>query len=305
MPRTQQKTDHYQLIADQLLALLQQGTVPWSRGWATTPYCNAYSGHRYSGLNPVLAEVSVMTRGYASTLFVGFNQAKDMGLKMIKGSKATWLRLGGTGKAEEVDPETGKTKEKYYGFQKWIAVYNLDCFTDEDAPVKCAELIDRYRGEPNNEPRIDEVERLIAAQQAEIVFGGNRACYSPKRDQIHLPTYESFSTPEAYYATAIHELSHRTGHESRLARDLSSKKGSSSYAFEELIADMSAAFVCSVLGIQPDLEHHASYLASWMELIADDKQAFFRAYSMAQAAADLLLENAGLIAKQSITADAC
>ena len=305
MPRTKQKTDHYQLVADQLLTLLQQGTVPWARGWATTPYCNAHSGHRYSGLNPVLAEVSVMTRGYESTLFVGFNQAKEMGLTMTKGSKATWLRLGGTGKQEEVNPETGETKEKYYRFSKWIAVYNLDCFTDEDAPVKCAELIERYRGEPNTEPRIAEAESLIAAQQAEIVFGGNRACYSPRADQIHLPTYESFSTPEAYYATAIHELSHRTGHASRLSRDLSGVKGTPKYAFEELVADMSAAFVCSVLGIKPDLEHHASYLASWMRLIADDKQAFFRAYQLAQAAADLLLENAGLSAEQPTSPEAC
>ena len=111
--------------------------------------------------------------------------------------------------------------------------------------------------------------------------------------------------PEAYYATAIHELSHRTGHVCRLGRDLTSEKGSPGYAFEELIADMSAAFVCSVLGIRPDLEHHASYLASWMRLIADDKQAFFRAYRLAQAAADLLLENAGLGVEQPTSPEAC
>ena len=288
-------TDHYQLVVDQLLALLEQGTVPWQRSWATTPYCNAHSGHRYSGLNPLLAEVSVMTRGYESTLFVGFKQAKAMGLQMIKGSKATWLRLGGTGEKEEIDLETGEKRKQFYRFRTWIAVYNLDCFTDEDAPVKISELIERYRGEPNTAPRLDEAERLITAQQAEIFFGGNRACYSPKADRIHLPTYESFSTPEAYYATAIHELSHRTGHVSRLSRDLSGVKGTPKYAFEELVADMAAAFVCSVLGIQPDLEHHASYLASWMKLIADDKQVFFRASSLAQIAADLLLENAGLL----------
>ena len=169
--------------------------------------------------------------------------------------------------------------------------------------MKRSELIERYRGGPNTEPRIAEAERLIEAQQAAIVFGGNRACYSPKADQIHLPTYESFSTTQAYYATAIHELSHRTGHASRLARDLTSKKGSPGYAFEELIADMSAAFVCSVLGLKPDLEHHASYLASWMRLIADDKQAFFRAYRLAQAAADLLLANADLSTEQSTAAE--
>ena len=96
-------TDKYQLVADQLLTILQAGTKPWKKSWATTSYCNAATGHRYSGLNPVLAEISLMSRGYQSTLFVGFGQAKDLGLSMKKGSKATWLLLGGRGKKEEVD----------------------------------------------------------------------------------------------------------------------------------------------------------------------------------------------------------
>ncbi|MGC1527252.1 MAG: ArdC-like ssDNA-binding domain-containing protein, partial [Phormidesmis sp.] len=219
MPKTKNKksaTDHYQLVSEQLLVLLEAGTVPWQRGWATTPYCNAYSGHRYAGKNPVLAEISVMTYGYNSTLFVGFKQAKEMGLAMTKGSKATWLRLGGTAKKEKVDPDTGQTTEQRFGFSKWIAVYNLDCFTDEAAEVKIAELIERYRGEPNATPRLDAAEQLIAAQQAAVIFGGNRACYTPKTDQVNMPVYESFSSAEAYYATFIHELSHRTGHNSRL-----------------------------------------------------------------------------------------
>ncbi|PZO07823.1 MAG: hypothetical protein DCF25_22590 [Leptolyngbya foveolarum] len=295
--RKQPATDHYQLVIEQLLALLEQGTVPWQRGWATTPYCNAKSGHRYRGINPVLAEMAVMTRGYDSTLFIGFKQAKEMGLRMTKGSKATWLRLGGSAKKEETDPATGEVKEKRFGFSKWIKVFNLDCFTDEDAEVKICELIERYRGESNTAPRLDDAERLISAQQAAVLFGGNRACYAPKIDRINMPPFESFSSAEAYYATFFHELSHRTGHKSRLGRDLTSKKGSPGYAFEELIADMSAAFVCSALGIKPDLEHHASYLASYIRIIADDQQAFFRASHLAQLAANLLLENAELLPK--------
>lgn len=286
-------TDKYQLVADQLLALLKAGTKPWSKGWASTPYCNAATGHRYTGLNPVLAEISLMSRGYQSTLFVGFKQAKKLGWKM-SGGKATWLRLGGTYKQEELDKDTGETVEKVRGYVKWVAVYNLDCFTDEGADVKIAELVERYQGNPNTAPRIAEAEALIEAQQAKIVVGGNRACYAPKLDQIHMPKYESFSSAEAYYATLIHELGHRTGHESRLDRDLSGGKQSASYAFEELVAELTAAFVCSVLNIEPELENHASYLASWISLLKDDNKVFFRAYSQAQAAANLLLENAGV-----------
>ena len=294
MAKTRKKTDKFKLVADQLLALLEAGTKPWTKGWATTPYCNAHSGHRYSGFNPVLAETSVMTHGYRTTLFLGFKQAKDLGLKMTKGSKATWLRVGGTGKKEEVDAETGETKEKFYRFGTWLAVYNLDCFTDEDADVKIADLVKRYQCESNPGPRIEDAEALIAAQQAKVVVGGNRACYMPKKDQIHMPPYESFSSAEAYYATLIHELSHRTGHPSRLARELKGDKKTSEYAFEELVADMSAAFVCSVLGISADMDNHASYLASWMRLIEGDNKVFFNAYKQAQAAANLLLENAGM-----------
>ena len=235
-----------------------------------------------------------MSMGYATTLFVGFKQAKDMGLAMKKGSKATWLRVGGCGKTEEVDPKTEEKKEKFYRFGTWVSVYNLDCFGDEEAKIKIPELVARYAAEPNTSPRIDVAEKLIAAQQAKIVVGGNRACYAPRLDQIHMPPYEHFSSSETYYATLIHELSHRTGHQSRLGRDLSGHQGTPKYAFEELVADMSAAFVCSELNLSCDLENHASYLDHWMRIIQEDNKAFFRAYSQAQAAADLLLETAGL-----------
>ena len=148
------------------------------------------------------------------------------------------------------------------------------------------------------------VEALIAAQQATIVVGGNRACYAPGQDQIHMPPYEQFSSAAAYYATLIHELSHRTGHPSRLARDLSGDKGTAEYAFEELVADMAAAFVCSLLDISPNLENHASYLDGWMRLIEDDNKAFFRAYGQAKEAADLLLGNAGISTQADDSASA-
>ena len=286
--------DKYQLVADQLLSLLQEGTKPWQRGWTRTPYCNALTGRWYTGLNPVLAEISVMVRGYQSTLFLGFGQAKELGLQMKRGSKATWLRVGGTYRKEELDKETGETVEKVRGFSKWIKVFNLDCFTDEDSETKISDLVERYQCEPNTAPRIAEAEALIKAQQAKIVVGGNVACYVPKKDQIHMPPYESFNSAESYYATMVHELAHRTGHKSRLNRDLDGGKESASYAFEELIAELTAAFVCSVLGISPELENHASYLASWIALLKNDNKAFFRAYGLAQSAADLLLENAGI-----------
>ena len=293
--RTAAKTDKYQVIADKLLELMQAGTVPWRKPWSTIPYVNASSGHRYSGVNPLLLEFDILLRGYSSPLFVGFQQAADRGWTIRKGSKATALAVCKTSIKEEEDPDTGEIEETFRIYRTWKNVFNLDCVDDRDADLKVEDIIAKYSGEPNPGARIDDAEQLIDAQKAEIIFGGNRACYVPNWDRIHLPKYSSFSSAEAYYATAIHELIHRTGHASRLSRDLSGAKGTPKYAFEELVADMGAAFVCGTLGIQPDLEHHASYLDHWMSLIQDDNQAFFKAFKLAKAAADLLLENAGLL----------
>lgn len=298
------KVDHYQAIADKLLTLMQAGTIPWRKPWSTTPYMNALSGHIYSGINPLILEFDMLLRGYSSSLFIGYQQAAEQGWMIRKGSKATPLAVCNTNVKEQEDPETGEVEEKVYTYRTWKNVFNLNCVDDSDADLKIEDVIARFQGEPNTSARIEDAEKLIDAQQAEIVFGGNKACYIPDWDRIHLPSYRDFSGAVAYYATAIHELIHRTGHISRLARNLDGRKGTPEYAFEELVADMGAAFVCSTLGIQPDLEHHASYLDHWMDLIRDDNQAFFRAFKLAQTAADLLLDNAGLLPVEEEDAEA-
>ncbi|MDY7023480.1 MAG: ArdC family protein, partial [Cyanobacteriota bacterium] len=88
--------DKFQIVADNLLALMQSGTIPWRKPWSTVPTCNAVTGHQYEGLNPLLAQVDVLAHGYQYPLFAGFKQAQEKGWKLRKGSKATWLRWGGT-----------------------------------------------------------------------------------------------------------------------------------------------------------------------------------------------------------------
>ncbi len=294
--------DKFQLLADKLLTLMQEGTLPWRKPWHTTPYCNAISGHRYQGINPLIAQIDVLVNGYSSPLFAGFAQAGEKNWKIKKGSKATWLRWGGT-VCKEVENELGEVSEEFFRSFKWLQVFNLDCFDDSESTTKIADVISRFRGKENPGNRMDEAEQLIAAQNADVTFGGDRACYSPTLDTIKMPHFQKFSTPEMYYATFIHELIHRTGHSSRLDRELSGRFGTQAYAFEELVAELGAAFTCSQLGIVPALEHHASYLENWIEIIQDDNRAFFRATALAQKAANLLLENAGLIATDSETVD--
>jgi antirestriction protein ArdC len=133
----------------------------------------------------------------------------------------------------------------------------------------------------------------LTAIGADVRHGGNQAAYSPAGDFIILPAFEQFSSAVAYYATSAHEHSHWTGHRSRLARELSGRFGSDSYAAEELVADLSAAFTCAHLGIsttpRPD---HAAYLASWLRVLRADPSALFTVASKAQAATDFLVGGA-------------
>jgi len=128
-----------------------------------------------------------------------------------------------------------------------------------------------------------------------ILYQGFRAFYSPASDRIYLPIKGTFADAAAYYSTALHELAHWTGHPSRLGRQLRNRFGESAYAVEELIAELGAAFLSAHCRIDGRLQH-ASYIASWLEVLRRDKRAVFTAAAQAQKAADYLLTKAGLIA---------
>lgn len=129
----------------------------------------------------------------------------------------------------------------------------------------------------------------MVASGVPVRVGGSRAFYSPALDVVGMPPASAFRTPEGYAATLLHELGHGTGHESRLGRDLSGRFGSRSYAVEELVAELTSCMVGAVLGLPCDVENHASYLHSWLEVLREDSRAVFRAAAAAQKAADWML----------------
>jgi len=133
------------------------------------------------------------------------------------------------------------------------------------------------------------VEALIKATGIDFRIGGNRAFYVPSLDYVQVPPPQAYFEPINWHRTAVHELSHASGHPSRLNRDLSGCFGSQNYAFEELVAEMSAAFCCASLGIVPTVRH-ADYLGSWLEVLHEDSRAIVRAASQASKAADYLLD---------------
>lgn len=288
----QQAADKFQLVTDKILTLMEQGVSPWQKPWSSIGYGNAVTGHKYRGINPLLAAVDTLVNGYTSPLFVGFAQAKELGWVVKKGSKSTWLFWGGT-MYRETENEDGTTDKQFFSAVKWLNVFNLDCIDDSQSDRKVEDFKVARGGNSLVVPRITDAESLIDAQNAAIVYGGSEACYSPQVDKILMPAYEDFSSRDGFYATVIHELSHWTGHRDRLNRDQSGKFGTVSYAKEELIAELSAAFICDGLGIESQIEHHASYLANWMKLLRDDNRAFFTAAKHARKAANLILSNAG------------
>jgi antirestriction protein ArdC len=185
----------------------------------------------------------------------------------------------------------------------------LDCADEDDEDAKCrsrfiakaayvfnADQVDGYSPDrsisvlSDEASRSDRAERLLKASDADIVFGGGRACYVPSRDQIHLPHFEAFIDPATYYGVAFHELTHWTGHENRCGRDLRNRFGSEAYAAEELIAELGAAYLSALVGIAPEPRvDHASYISSWLTILRNDKRAIFTAATKASQAADFIL----------------
>ena len=138
----------------------------------------------------------------------------------------------------------------------------------------------------------DNAQRFIEATRADIRHGGSRACFVPSLDIIQLPQRSDFATTESYFSTVLHELGHWSGHETRLNRDLKNRFGSQAYAAEELIAELTSAFLCAHLRVNGELRH-ASYIDNWLALLKEDNRAIFTAASKASQASDFLRKLAG------------
>ena len=135
---------------------------------------------------------------------------------------------------------------------------------------------------------VEEAERLLVASGAVIRHGGDQAFYRPSDDVIQLPLRSAFPQATGYYGVALHELTHWTGHATRCNRPMQSRQHLTAYGFEELVAEMGAAFLCGHCGIDAELQH-AGYIAHWLEALRHDKRLVFTAASMAQKAADFVL----------------
>ena len=271
-------TDIHQAITDQILAAMETARTTGRRLWDSQPSLplNLTTGKPYSGINVLMLWSAALQNGYASPYWLTYRQADDKGGQVRKGEHGTHCVFYKPWETESTNHETGETEIVKGAVLKGFTVFNLDQIDGIEVPAR--------------EPRapfqaIEEAERILAASPARIIEGGARAFYQPTTDTIHLPSREDFINPEAFYSTALHEMTHSTGHKDRLARDFSGRFGDESYAFEELIAEMGSAFLGADIGIlNTTLPDHADYLANWIKILRADKKAILTAAAAASKA---------------------
>lgn len=283
-----QPTDKFEIVTNKILSLMQQGIKPWQKQWYGNPCQNAVTKHLYRGVNPLLCTVDMLINQWEHPYFLTYKQAQEKGWQVKKGSKSVWIYFGG--KVAKENKDTGELS--FYSTSKWFNVFNIEQ-VEGDGVNQHIDAIHKAQS-INKDERIISVEEFIKAQKSKVQNMGDHAFYNASLDQIVVPQFEHFTSATAYYSTLCHEHIHWTAHESRLSRDLSGKFGSSKYAFEELIAELGAAFVCNHLKMEYDLQNHANYLNNWIQVLQSDNKAFMKAASLAQRATKYLLENAGI-----------
>ncbi len=281
--------DLYASVTARIVDALAAGRAPWVRPWSEdVDSCAMNAGTRrpYRGINALLLSLAATSQGYPLNRWLTYRQAAELGSQVRRGERGTtvvlWrLRtLAATADAYPA-PHDPDVPERVIPLLRAFTVFNL---AQVDGVPATLQATQPCTWEP--EARAEE---LLLRSGATIRHGGSRAFYRPGDDAIHLPPKRVFSAADRYYATALHELTHWSGHASRCNRQLGQRFGDDAYAAEELIAEMGAAFLCAHCRIDGEL-HHADYVASWLKVLRHDQRAIFIAASRAQQAADYLLQ---------------
>ena len=285
------RASFYDEITNKIIVELEAGRIPWVQPWGSTsskaPLAmprNAATGRHYSGINVLILWEAVIQHGFPCQSWLTFRQALSLGGHVRKGERGTTVVY-----ADRFTPKDEKRRALKTGedapaipFLKRFTVFNAaQC---EGLPDDTAILA------PPPAPHLilPQVEALIRATDIDVRIGGDRAFYSPAHDYVQVPPPQAFFEPIDWPRTALHEMGHATGHPSRLNRDFSGSFGSKTYAFEELIAEINAAFCCASLGIAPTVRH-SDYIGAWLSVLREDNRAIVRAASQASKAADWLL----------------
>ncbi len=279
------KTDIYAIITDRFISQLEKGTVPWQKPWVTT--MNLVTQKPYRGINVF----ALACEERESPWWMSYKQAAELGGNIKKGEKSAqviyWQR-------QEMKDKAGIAMLDSHGrpriipFIRWSNVFNLE----QTENIKEPELTKEVQTVPKS--ALEKAQKMLESAnvcELQIMLNGqnDRAVYKPTKDAIEIPNMKRFPNRADYYHTCFHELSHATGHASRLNREgITEKidKGSERYAREELIAELSAAFLSNEAGILGDVQfqNSAGYLKSWIEALQNNPKMIIGACSAAQKA---------------------
>lgn len=275
--------DIYQVITDRFIEQLEKGTVPWQKPWLDAQ--NGVSGKSYRGINALVLGMSQ----HQAAHWLSFKQVADLGGQILRGEKATpiiyWKML-------DKKDQNGQTVLNEKGepvqipFIRWSNIFNLDQ-TKGIALEKLAKV------EVAAETGKERAESILKSSGLKVVHAGDRAFYNPTLDFIAMPGKAKFAREADYYQTLFHEMTHATGHSSRLNREGITEKiafGSERYAKEELIAELGAAFLmndCKLLG-EAQFENASSYFENWVRTLQENPKILIQAAAKAQQAHDFL-----------------
>lgn len=289
-----ERFDVYTAIANQIISAIEAGSgdnvqLPWHRnGGSIQRPTNILSKKAYRGVNTVALWAAADALGFEHGIWGTYRQWQENGAQVRKGEKSSVIIF-----YRDLDPSeaasSGNDDEQQSRF-----------FVARASRVFNVAQIDGYEIEPS-EPAIDRIdpceraEQFIASTGASIAIGGTRAYYTPLTDSITMPDRNRFvgtktsSASEGWYSTLLHELTHWSGAESRCDRTFGKRFGDNTYAMEEMVAELGAAFLCGDLGITAEPRaDHAEYIGHWLRILKADSKAIFTAASAANRAAEFL-----------------
>ena len=283
------RRDHYAEVTAQITAALEAGTPPWRQPWdsgkAGGPMMpqNASTGAHYRGVNTLILGMSPVALASGDPRWATYRQAAERGWQVRKGSRGTTGFFYKRIEIGDRDSDGDDVGRKFVPVLRAFTLFHasqIDVIPPYVAP------------DPGEAPwRTPEAAATIARNSGAVIrTGGDRAFYSPSTDHIQMPPIAAFRSPAAYASVLLHELSHYSGHATRLNRDLSGRFGSAEYSREEYRAEISQCMVCATLEIEDcDWTNSASYVANWVAILRNDRREIFRAASDAQRIADYLL----------------
>lgn len=280
-----------EMITAAIVERLEAGARPWVQPWTAASVSRPLRacGTPYQGINVLWLWMAAEAAGHSSPFWMTYRQAQVLGGQVRKGERGTIAIFYRTYQAGDADVDDEADGPRTRRVLKSFTVFNA---------CQINGLPSRFFPEPQPLPPPTErdraLERFFAAIPARIRHSGAEAFYSPGLDQVTMPEPGLFRNLDHYRATLAHELSHWTGHESRLARDMGGRFGTEAYAMEELVAELSSAILGAELGLPVEhLDHHASYLASWLKVLKADSRAILTVAAKAEEASSLLLRLGG------------